>query len=89
MKENDAATCEAVAGSAKGECDRTFASDCKKLLACARGEAKPTCGNGERVLTQGTCAKVCKTNANCKNDQICTDKMGAPSVCIAAKPVTE
>jgi hypothetical protein len=89
MKENDAGTCEAVSGSAKGECDRTFGNDCKKLLACARGEAKPTCGTGERLLTQGTCAKVCKTNAGCKNDQMCTDKLGTPSVCISAKPVSE
>lgn len=82
---SDAGTCEAVAGTAKGECDRTFGKDCKSLLLCARGELKPTCAAGERLLSHGSCAKVCKTNAGCRNDQICTATLGTPNVCVPAK----
>ena len=87
MKQHDAdATCEAVAGKSKAECDRTFGKDCEKLVECVHGEIHATCLDGERLLLpQGVCAKVCKSNAACPNDQMCTDKLGAPSVCVPAQ----
>jgi hypothetical protein len=80
------ATCDAVQGKSKAECDRTFANDCTKLVQCVHGEVQPTCLDGERLLLpHGVCAKVCKSNAACPNDQVCTDKLGTPSVCLPAQ----
>jgi hypothetical protein len=85
-KQKNEATCEAVTGASTAECDRSFASDCDKLIKCIHGELQPTCLDGERLLLpQAVCAKVCKANAGCPNDQICTDKLGTPSVCMPAK----
>ena len=78
--------CEDVRGKSKAECDRSFGGDCEKLVKCVHGELSPTCLDGERLLLpHGVCAKTCKSNAACPNDQVCTDKMGAPSVCLPAE----
>lgn len=84
-KEKSDQTCEPVVGHAMAECDRTYGEDCKKLLLCVHGELAPTCMPEERLVgPQGICAKVCKRNADCSNDRVCTDTMGAPSVCVQA-----
>ena len=57
-----------------------------QAFAAIDGASEDACAADERLLTpQGTCAKTCKTNANCPNDFVCTDTMGAPSVCVRAK----
>jgi hypothetical protein len=85
-KLHDGGSCDAVAGMAMGECDRTYGDDCTKLVACVHGEVAPKCMPDERLLTpQNVCAKACAKNADCPNDQICTDTMGKPNVCRPAK----
>lgn len=57
-----------------------------QAFAAQDGASEDACAADERLLTpQGTCAKTCKTNANCPNDFVCTDTMGAPSICVRAK----
>lgn len=85
-KDHDADSCDAIAGMAMGECDRTYGDDCKKLVACVQGTLAPTCMPTERLLLpQRICAKTCKNNAGCPNDHVCTDTLGTPSVCVRAQ----
>jgi hypothetical protein len=85
-KIHDGASCDAVAGMATGECDRTYGADCEKLVSCVNGDLAPKCMPNERLLSpQNVCARTCTRNADCPNDQICTDTMGKPDVCRAAK----
>lgn len=55
-------TCEDMIGAADADCDRTYAGDCNKLLACSRGEssALPRCQPGYiNVGATGHCSKLC------------------------------
>ena len=89
-KEHAGEGCEAVAGIAMGECDRTYGDDCAKLIACVHGQLAPKCMPNERLVEpQGACAKACTRNADCPNDQLCTETLGDPHVCRPAKVLTE
>ena len=89
-KENPGQECDAVAGIATGECDRTYGDDCEKLIACVHGQLAPKCMPNERLLAaQDACARTCKRNGDCPNDQICTEAFGDPNVCRPAKVLTE
>jgi hypothetical protein len=68
------------------DCERTYAGDCGKLLACAHGEPGvwPTCPAGKRnAAVTGWCASICGPgNPPCGHGTECTRDWGDPPVCL-------
>lgn len=61
-KVTGSASCDELYGAADADCDRSYAGDCGKLLACARGEweAWPRCLPGfGNIPPIGRCGKLC------------------------------
>ena len=57
-------------------CEMSFADDCDKLVACARGEpgAMPKCPKGTtNVFPGNSCAKECKADSGCKAGEKCLE----------------
>ncbi len=84
-KVNGAATCEEMFGGADADCDRTYGSDCQRLLECARGEPAsfPKCQpgflNGGAV---GRCFQVCGSGKSCPAGKACVSDMAMQPVCM-------
>jgi hypothetical protein len=85
MEVTKAATCEDLIGAADPDCDRTYGSDCGKLLACARGEPGflPRCLPGWVNLGgTGGCVKSCPGGGGCPAGTGCTAMPGGPKICL-------
>jgi hypothetical protein len=71
---------------AQPDCERTWAGNCDRLLACARGEpgAAPSCPPGKRNAgTTGWCAPVCGPGRSpCAAGAECSHDWGEPPVCL-------
>lgn len=75
-----ATTCDDLIGSPNGDCERTYANDCIKLVQCARGEpgVAPKCQPGFANGPFGFCFKACRSLTDCPSDHGCES-----GVCIA------
>jgi hypothetical protein len=71
---------------AQPDCERTYAGDCGRLIACARGEpgAAPSCPPGKRNAgATGWCAEVCGPGRPpCAAGTECVRDWGEPPVCL-------
>lgn len=57
-------------------CEASYAKDCEKMIACARGEpgAMPKCPSDHQVVYPGNfCAKKCKAASDCAKGQTCAE----------------
>jgi hypothetical protein len=84
MKVTKEPTCENLYGAPDADCDRTFADNCGKLLACARGEIAPTCLPGFFTMgAKAPCFKKCSTGNDCAKGQICASTgFGSLNYCV-------
>lgn len=75
----------ADAPMAQPDCERTYAGDCAKILACAHGEPGvwPLCPPGKRNAgVFGWCAQICGPGKPpCPAGQECTSDWGDTQVC--------
>lgn len=85
-KVNGSKTCEDLFGAPDPDCDRTYGSNCEKLLQCSRGEpgVSPSCLPGFiNTIPTGRCSKLCKTASDCPKGSTCDVAPGGKSVCQA------
>lgn len=77
-------TCADLFGAPNADCERTYGSDCQKLLECSRGEpsAMPTCLPGYVNAGIGYCYKLCSATNPCPTGSSCYDELGRTPVCI-------
>jgi lysophospholipase L1-like esterase len=77
------ATCEGVIGGPDRDCDRTFKTDCRKLLECSRGSplAAPKCLPGwSNAGALDRCYKACDEARPCAVGSC--EERGAARVCL-------
>ena len=76
--ENPGRVCALATAVPDADCTRTYAKDCKKLLACAAGDpaAAPVCGAGQgNVGAARRCRALCSNDVPCAKGR-CTEWQG-------------